>query len=118
MPGTRVKGYELRERAVTRDEQMCGHLEAMQLIEPGMLAAIEGVAEELLDVAATELPGWQADVVDDEEVHRASVGARIDVGRRTSPGGIQPPVRDAVRDAASHAAATLSVGRAAQRRPT
>ena len=85
MPRAPGAGNELDQYTVAADEEMSGYFRAgdggIERVRP----RVEAVGEEIDDAAAAELPRRQADVVDDEEVYRATRGPSIAVGRRNEP---------------------------------
>ena len=83
MPGAAPERDELHDLAVAADQRVRRDLQARDFLEVGVRAGIEPVAEQRLDVRATELPGRQRDSVHDDQLGYRANGARILIGRGT-----------------------------------
>ena len=79
MPGAIQAGDELRQRAITLDEEMRRDLQVGNFGEEGVLIRRQAVLEERLHPAGTELSRRQADVVHHEQRDLA-VGTGVEVG--------------------------------------
>lgn len=67
MPGTIQQTDELDDRSVTTNQQVGRDLDARYGFEIGVRRMIETIAKEVFYFRTTELPGRQADIVDDEQ---------------------------------------------------
>ncbi len=48
-------------------------MQRTQLVEKGMTIAIEPVQKQILDERTAEFPGWQTDIVNDQQIDRLTV---------------------------------------------
>ncbi|MNH12681.1 hypothetical protein D3C79_722310 [compost metagenome] len=66
------------------------HAQVLDAFEIGVLAGIQPVLEELLDLTGTKLRRRQADVVDNQQGDDFAFGAGIAIGRRTMADAGEP----------------------------
>lgn len=81
MPGALGAGDELNQLAVAADEEVAGDFEIFDGFVVGMFARVEPVGEEIDHARPAELIRRQADVVDDDQLDRAALRARVEIGR-------------------------------------
>src|SRR5690606_8871141 len=72
--------------AVPSYQQMSRNLQALDLRVVRMRRPIERVAEELFDGATAELPGWQADRMNDQDLRPHADRPGVAVGGRNEAG--------------------------------
>jgi len=86
----------LNEIAAAADQEVGGYRRALDRRVVGMRGRIEPVGKEIDDAGPAEYPWRQADVVDDDEAHRAAARPRVavrrgDVARAPQDSLRQPP---------------------------
>ena len=89
MPGTIQAGDELRQPAITLDEEMRGNLQGCDLGEERMLVHGQAVLKERLHLAGAELPWRQADVVHHQQRYLAT-GASVEIRRWAVRDALKP----------------------------
>ena len=78
------------ERTVASNQEMSGDLQAGNRAEAFVTSRVESIAEESLDLRPTELPGRQADPVDDDQIDVAPRRPGIEIGGRHTTGIVEP----------------------------
>ena len=63
------------------DQKVRGNLQVFNLSEIWMRVHIESITEEIIDATGPELTGWQANIVDDEQLYLIT-GASTTLVRR------------------------------------
>ena len=81
MPGPIIRRNKLDDLAIAADQEVRRYAQVAQLVEIRVRIAIESVGEKISDVGSAEFAGWQADIMDDEQIDDGAIGARIKVGR-------------------------------------
>ena len=81
MPGTFVGRYELEQAPVATYEKMGRHFQCAQLVKEGVRITIQSIEKQISDTMATELTGWQTDIVNDQQIDSLIVGTIVLVGR-------------------------------------
>ena len=94
MPGPLIEVYELDERSAAVDQQVRRNPQPPELFEEGVSVTVQRVAEQRLDVAATELAWWQTDVVDHQQVYLSTRGTLLTVVTGADLGRRQPAIAD------------------------
>src|SRR5512134_712335 len=92
VPRAAAARHELEKLAVATDEKVRGYLSARDRCVVRMRGGIEPVGEELGDARPAELPRRQADVMDNEEAHRASARSRVAVRRGDEGNACRQPL--------------------------
>jgi len=67
MPGALQQTDKLNQSTIPTNQQMGGHLNALDGLEIWVRGVIKPVAEKVLYFRTAKLPGRQADVVDDQQ---------------------------------------------------
>ena len=67
VPGSPLEGHELHDLAIAANEQVRRHAQPANLTEIGMHIAIKLIGKQVAHERTAELPGWQADAVNDDE---------------------------------------------------
>jgi 16S rRNA (uracil1498-N3)-methyltransferase len=91
VPGSFTKRYELSQRTVTADQHVRGHFETANRGEVWVRVRWQLVAKEPVDPAVAELPGRQADAMDDDQLQRRADGSVVAVRRGHVPDALKPP---------------------------
>lgn len=94
MPGLLIERHVLRHLAVACNQQMGGNPQVRDLGKIGMLLRIKRIAEQRVDVAASVLSGWQADVMDHQQTDVPAFRTRGTIRRRLLTGAFKAVFRD------------------------
>ncbi len=92
VPGAHMKRHKLRHLSRPLNQKMSRHMHLAQLFKIRMEGAIELVAEECTDIAATIITGRQADVMQHQQINFTPIRALVAVRRRASAGRLQPAI--------------------------
>lgn len=84
--------YELRRRPIAIDQYVRRYPRADDLRKKWVGRNVQRIGEEPLDMPAAVAAGWQADVVDDDQLDRTARRACIEVRRVDTANFIQPAV--------------------------
>ena len=84
--------YELRRRPIAIDQYVRRYPRADDLREKWVGRNVQRIGEEPLDMPAAVAAGWQADVVDDDQLDRTARRPCIEVRRVDTANFIQPAV--------------------------
>lgn len=91
MPGPLGERHVLRDGAIPPDEQMRRYLDAANFRKIGVRIEVELVAKQCLDFIAPEMPRWQADAMQYDQVRFDTCRSRVPVGARTESRRRQQP---------------------------
>ena len=92
VPGTIVAGNELDQITIAANQKMRRHGELVNRCVKRVGICVEPIDEQLDDARTTEFARWQADVVNDDEIHHGALRPCIEVGRRDARSADEPAV--------------------------
>ena len=81
MPSAFAERNVLSHGAVPGHERMRGNTQVADFTEVGMLVGSERIGKQLIDIAAAEASGRQADAMHDDELGHGAARTGIPVGR-------------------------------------
>ena len=81
VPSPPLTRHELDQLPIAPDEEVAGYLKTVQPQVVRMRVRVETVQEQVQHAGATELPGRQADVVQDQQRNNGALGPRVVIGR-------------------------------------
>ncbi len=79
MPSPALTRNELQQRTIAANKKMGGYPQCSDVLEIRMRLWIKPVHEQVNDSRTAENPGWQTDVVDDQQIYRRARRAIITI---------------------------------------